>query len=167
MADRIATITSPNLLNVTKGNEALTNHDISLEGVAPCQNEEADTRIFVHVRHAAKQGCKSVIIKACDTDVLVIAASVMPLLQNAGLQQLWVAFVQGVNIRWVTGYLYMTFLHQLGLKDEEDCPSFMPSLVVMLSLPSVAEVKNLHGRLGMSVLGLLRLFLSSANTHQP
>ena len=101
LADRIATITSPNLLNVTKGDEALTNHDISLEGVAPCQHEEANTRIFVHVRHAAEQGCKSVIIKACDTDVLVIAASVMPLLQNAGLQQLWVAFGQGVNIRWI------------------------------------------------------------------
>ena len=58
---------------------------MTLATVAPCQHEQADTRICVHVRHAAEQGCKSVIVNACNTDVLVIAVSVLPLLQNAGL----------------------------------------------------------------------------------
>lgn len=39
-------------------------------------------------------------VKASDTDVLVIAISVLPLLQEIGLLQLWMAFGQGWNLRW-------------------------------------------------------------------
>ena len=42
----------------------------------PCNHEEADTRIFVHIKHAVVEGITSVMIKADDTDVLVIAVSV-------------------------------------------------------------------------------------------
>ena len=35
-------------------------------------------------------------IKANDTDILVLALSIFPSLQNLGLQQLWVAFGHGV-----------------------------------------------------------------------
>ena len=41
------------------------------------------------------------LVKASDTDILVIAISTMPTLQAIGLQQLWVAFVQGRNMRWI------------------------------------------------------------------
>ena len=85
---------------VTKEENVLSNHTTSLEGVSPCSHEEADTRIFVHARHAAQEGSKSV-LKASDTDILVIAISAMPTLQAIGLQQLWVAFVQGRNMRWI------------------------------------------------------------------
>jgi hypothetical protein len=34
-------------------------------------------------------------IKASDTYVLVIAVSVLPILQDLGVEQLWVAFNQG------------------------------------------------------------------------
>ena len=44
--------------------------------------EEADTRIFVHARDATQDGCKSLIIKANDTDVVIIAVSVLPSLQQ-------------------------------------------------------------------------------------
>ena len=77
---------------------------ISLEGVSPCSHEEADTRIFVHARHAAQEGSKSMLVKASDTDILVIAISVMPTLQAICLQQLWVAFGQGRNMRWIPAH---------------------------------------------------------------
>ena len=61
---------------------------ISLEGMAPCNHEEADSRLFLHARHAVEQGHTSLIIKACDTDV----------------QKLWVAFGLGSNLRWIPIY---------------------------------------------------------------
>ncbi|KAJ7371262.1 hypothetical protein OS493_027378 [Desmophyllum pertusum] len=49
---------------------------------SPCSHEKADSRIFVHARDATTDGSKSIIIKANDTDVLVIAISVLPSLQE-------------------------------------------------------------------------------------
>ena len=95
---------SPNMVIVTKEENALSNHTISLEGVSPCSHEEADTRIFVHARHAVQEGSKSMLVKARDTDILVIATSVMPTLQAICLQQLWIAFGQCRNMRWIPAH---------------------------------------------------------------
>ena len=110
-ADKIEQMPSPNMVIVTKEENALSNHTISLEGVSPCSHEEADTRIFVHARHAAQEGRTSLLVKACDTDILVIAISVMPTLHAIGLQQMWIAFGQGRNMRWIPAHeLY----HSIG-----------------------------------------------------
>ena len=47
--------------------------DYNLESLAPCNHEEADSRIFVHGYEAAKAGCKRAVIKTkgtgcCDDD---------------------------------------------------------------------------------------------------
>ena len=62
--------------------------------------EEADTRIFVHARDATQDGCKS-LIKANDTDVVIIAVSVLPSLQQLGVQSMWIDFGQGANAQWI------------------------------------------------------------------
>ena len=49
----------------------------------------------------AEKGCKTILIKSNDTDVLVIVVSVLPILHETGLQQLWIAFGQGQNMRWI------------------------------------------------------------------
>ena len=36
------------------------------------RQQEADTRIAVHVQHAQDKGCKQVFVRTVDTDVLVI-----------------------------------------------------------------------------------------------
>ena len=99
LADKIVTLCPDNVVVVTKGDQALSNQPISLEGLSPCNHEEADSRIFTHALHAAKQQMKSVLIKACDTDILVVAVNVFATLQNAGLVMLWVEFGQGQSIR--------------------------------------------------------------------
>lgn len=54
---------------------------------APCGNmEEADARIIWHARDAVSQGAKRVLIRASDTDILVIALSHFHFLQSLGLQ---------------------------------------------------------------------------------
>ena len=41
------------------------------------------------------------LIKACDTDILVVAVNVFEALKDAGLETLWVEFGQGQSIRWL------------------------------------------------------------------
>ena len=90
-----------NRVVITKGPDALSNHPgTSLSGITPCSHEEADTRIFLHVSHAVKEGIKTVMISANDTDVLVIAVSTFSQLQELGLQEMWLAFGQGRNLKW-------------------------------------------------------------------
>ena len=89
-----------NVVIATREQDVVSNRAISLKGVAPCSQEEADTRIFVHARQAEAEGSKVIMIKACDTDVLVIAVSCLPVLQALGLEKLNIAFGQGRNLRW-------------------------------------------------------------------
>lgn len=55
-------------------------------------------------------------IKANDTDVLVLALSVFAGLQEAGLQQMWVAFGQGQNIRWISVHDIFQYVDQEKVK---------------------------------------------------
>ena len=87
LADKIARVAAPNVVIVTKEEDAVSNCTISLAGVAPCSHEEADTWIFVHARHATEAGSKVIMVKASDTDV-VITVSVLQKLHELGLQQL-------------------------------------------------------------------------------
>ena len=101
LADKIVSLCPENVVIVTKGEEALSNKSISLENLSPCNHEEADTRIFTHALDAAKQKAKSVLIKANDTDILVVAVSNFAILQDAGLEMLWIEFGHGHSIRWL------------------------------------------------------------------
>ena len=97
LADKIARVATPNVVTVTKEEDAVSNHTISLAGMVPCSHEETDTRIFVHARYATEAGSIVIMVKASGTDV-VIAVSVLQVLQELGLQQLWVAFGQGQDL---------------------------------------------------------------------
>ena len=70
---------------VTKDDNALSNHNIFLDEVAPCP-EEADTQGFGHAKHATMQGYKALIIKANDICVLHFCL---------GLVKMWIGFGQG------------------------------------------------------------------------
>ena len=82
-------------------------------------------------------------IKAGDTDVLVIAVSVLPSLQQSGLQQLRVSFGQRNNLRWIP-------VHELCLaiglaKTRQILCSSMHSPDAMSYQPSVVKERSLHG----------------------
>ncbi len=101
LAEKMCEAQTTSTVIVTKGEDAISNTRKSLDAVSPCCHEEADTRIFVHARDATTDGSKSIIIKANDTDVLVIAISVLPSLQELGLENMWIAFGQGAKARWI------------------------------------------------------------------
>ena len=101
LADRIAEMHTANTIIMMKEELALSNQMISLDHVAPCRHEEADTHIFVHARDAVTEGHKVLMIKANDTDIVVIAISTLPSLQELGLEKLWIAFGQGTHLKWI------------------------------------------------------------------
>lgn len=75
--------------------------DSSLTEV-PCGGmEEADGRIIWHVRDATLHGTKCVLIRASDTDVLVLAISHFFTLQELGLHELWMLCGQSKNRRFI------------------------------------------------------------------
>ena len=128
-----------------------------MDGLAPCSHEEADTRIFLHARNAAEEGSKVLMIKANDTDVLVITISALPALQHIGLQQLWMAFGRGQTLKWIP-----LQLHRTGKKAKE----FSSSQAVMLYQDSVVKGRSQHGKFGMYVPRLLMSSQNSASIHQ-
>ena len=52
-----------------------------LTSLDPCNHEEADSRMLLHASHAAKHGHHSIVIRTVDTDVVVLAVSVVQELQ--------------------------------------------------------------------------------------
>jgi hypothetical protein len=54
----------------------------------------ADTQIFLHSKHTGADGNNTIMNKASDTNVLVISVSVLLILQDLGVEKLWVVFDQ-------------------------------------------------------------------------
>jgi hypothetical protein len=54
-----------------------------------CTHEEADTRMFLHAKHAAIGGSKSINIVSSDTDVVVIGVAVF---DDLNVDHLWMTF---------------------------------------------------------------------------
>jgi hypothetical protein len=82
-----------NSVIVTQEDGVVCNHSISLEGLTHCNHERADTQIFLHSKHTTADG-NTIMNKASDTYVLVISVSVLLILQDLGVEKLWVAFGQ-------------------------------------------------------------------------
>ena len=61
---------------------------IEKAGMTPCNHEEADTRIFVHVKYASVNCIKEILIRKVDTDVFVLAIA---FLKTLDVEELWVA----------------------------------------------------------------------------
>ena len=57
--------------------------------LAPCDHEEADTRLFLHARHCAQNGHKKVVIRSVNTYVVVLAIANF---HTLFLDELWIAY---------------------------------------------------------------------------
>ena len=88
------------LVYATINNSSVCNKIVRSE--IPCCHEEADTRMFVHLKHALEKDLiKSACILANDSDVVIIAISFFCDLKLLGLEQLWVSFGLGNKRRWI------------------------------------------------------------------
>lgn len=83
----------------TDGAQVLFSDDShSKETLMPCTQEEADTRMLLHVLNASNCGIKRVMIRTVDTDVVVISVSKWDTLQ---LDELWIQFGVGTKTRYI------------------------------------------------------------------
>ena len=98
LAERIASLNPSKSVCVTQGENVLCNNNIDLSGLCPCNHEEADTRLFVHLKHAAIQVLKTSLVVSTDTDVVVLAISMFAKLE---IDKLWIVFGKGKDLRWI------------------------------------------------------------------
>jgi len=61
------------IIVTTHKQNVLSSSPINSSNLEPCNHEEADSRIFVHVLDAIKQGHSKIMICTVDTDVVILA----------------------------------------------------------------------------------------------
>ena len=60
-----------------------------MSALAPCTHEEADSRVMIHAFDASLQGHRRIKIRNNDTDLVVLAVSIAPVLP---LGELWISY---------------------------------------------------------------------------
>ena len=78
--------------------KAVANQDVDLLLLMPCNIEEEDERMFVHVQHAAEL-CPHVLIKTVDSDVVVIALGAFHRIRS--LQEPWIEVGVRKHLRYI------------------------------------------------------------------
>ena len=76
------------------------------DNIAPCNHEEADTRIILHCLHAAQNGLKRLAVRTVDTDIVVLAISFFSVISAA---EFWIHFGVCKSVRLIPVHeLYAT-----------------------------------------------------------
>ena len=148
LADMIVGHCTDNIVYVTQGDTVLCNFEANVDNLAPFYHEEADTRIVAHVKHSVEKGHKVVLIKANDTDILVIAVSVFHRLREIGLEKLWLEFGKSKDVRWIPVH---DVSNRLSREESAGILFFMHFLVAITCRVSKAKGKSRYGKHGMFV----------------
>ena len=69
-----------------------------LSNLTPCSQEEADTRLILHVADAVAKGKRRVSVRTVDMDVLVLAATFFGQMKP---HEMWIAFSTGKNFCFI------------------------------------------------------------------
>ncbi|KAG0715349.1 hypothetical protein GWK47_012116 [Chionoecetes opilio] len=97
----MASASAENPLVVTDGVNVLCVPARDTTSIAPCNHEEADSRIMVHVADAVRQGFHKILVRTVDTDVVVLAVATV---QQLGRLELWIAFGSGKNFHYIPAH---------------------------------------------------------------
>lgn len=98
LAEDIVKMDLPNCLIVTNvGENVITSTTYDCSMIEPCNHEETDTRIFVHVKDAVSAGHRKIIIRTVDSDIVVLAVAFFAATKQ--IQELYVAFGTSKNYR--------------------------------------------------------------------
>ena len=73
----------------------LSNKQVDISGLQPGNHTEADTRILLHLAHAANQGHQVPLVHTVDSDVVILA---IHWFASLGLSELWVCLGSGKKI---------------------------------------------------------------------
>ena len=102
--------TSTNIV-ATVLERVLTNFTMDTSGLEPCNHEEAETRLLLHVYRGSLQGMKKVSIVTVDTDVVIIA---LYHFSSLNIDELWVEFGAGQFRRFLPVHTYAIMLKEVA-----------------------------------------------------
>ena len=83
------------LLLSTNLQSVLSNKQADISGLQPCNHTKADTRILLHLAHAANQCHQFALVRTVDSDVVILA---IHWFASLGLSELWVCLGSGKKI---------------------------------------------------------------------
>ena len=92
-------------LVITDGEGVHCNTARNTLDISPCNHEEADSRIMLHIADAAERGFNKILVRTVDTDVAVLSVATV---QELGMIEIWVKFGTG---RACGMFLPMRYLH--------------------------------------------------------
>ena len=98
LASSVTAIETDKQIISTYQEEILCTQPRDMLGLAPCTQEEADSRIMLHLKDIVMEGNSKVSIRTVDTDVVVLAIKAVECL---GIPELWVAFGVGESFRLI------------------------------------------------------------------
>ena len=91
-------LTQDKEIYATDGTRVLrSSEEANVACLVPCLQEEAETRLLVHVADVVQMGCKKVTIRTVNTDVVVQAIGSIIKIDPV---ELWVAFGVGLSFRY-------------------------------------------------------------------
>ena len=92
----------------TIGPEVISNNAcIDYNMLSPCNHEEADSRMLLHVKHASMSQHANIMISTVDSDVLIIALQAF---HQLNVLQLWMEFGVGKHKRYIPCHEYAASL---------------------------------------------------------
>ncbi|KAG7164213.1 hypothetical protein Hamer_G014357 [Homarus americanus] len=86
--------------------------------LAPCNHEEADTRMMVHAADALECGHRRILIRTVDTDVVILAVALANE-RSEVLDELWLTFGTGKDQRYIAAH---QIAKALGLEKSRALP---------------------------------------------
>lgn len=99
-------------LYTTSGESVLSSTNrMDLTNLAPCTHEEADTRLMVHILDASCCGHRRIMIRTNDTDVVVLAVSIV---SRIPAEELWVAYGTGKHLQKIVVHTIAAVLGREG-----------------------------------------------------
>ena len=79
----------------TKWIEVVSNKEINKYNISPCTQEEADTRIFIHVRELLNQFPRMKVVTVDSVVVIISFFCVFKLQREKEIDELWIEFGVG------------------------------------------------------------------------
>ena len=114
--------TDHKMVLATHGENVIFTSTIEIDRFSPRNHEEADTRMFLHLKDFSATGHRKVSLKTVDKDV-VIAISLFHKLDQ---EELWIEFGTGAHLEWFP-------IHEYA----ENLGEYMPSNACVVCLYSL------------------------------
>ena len=98
LANHVTHVATNKQVVTTNGSDVLCTPAQNTSHLAPCDHEEADTRMILHMADAVEKGFRKILLRTVDTDVVILAVAAPAKLD---MQELWAAFGTAKKFRYI------------------------------------------------------------------